>query len=156
MKSYFRWLLVSLVVAVLTACSGGKNVVDNNTTYTLKKGNHALMGPLKNATVNIYKLNDINKSIATVKTDELGTFKFNKIDANDSDLLLVAVSGGYDIDANDDGVLDKNPTENKGTIHGFATAKDIKEGKVNVTLLSEIVYQYSKHLIGKVYQEDFK
>ena len=66
----------------------------------------------------------------------------------------MAVSGGVDIDSDDNGIIDDTPTQNSGTIHAFALAGELKASNVNVTLLSEIVYQYTKHLIGKIDTND--
>ena len=125
-------------------------------TYTLEDGNHALMGPLSGATVKVYKLSDLENSIEENQTSNLGAFSVSLNGIDDNELLLVSVSGGVDIDANDDGVIDDTPITNNGKIRGWAKASELRNGNVNITLLSEIVYQYSKHLIGEVHQDDLE
>ena len=125
-------------------------------TYSLENGNHALMGPLKNATVKIYKLDSLETSIEETQTNDLGKFNVTLNGVADTEMLLIAISGGIDVDVNDDGVLDSTPTLNSGTIHGFAKASELKSENVNVTLVSEIVYQYTKHLIGEVHPNDLE
>jgi len=132
------------------------NAPDNKLSYDLEDGNHALMGPLKNATVNIYSLNDLENSIEAVQTDEYGGYTVLLDGIPDSELLLVSVSGGIDIDANDDGMLDDTLTQNNGIIHTYARAGELKGNNVNVTLLSEIIYQYTQHLIGKAHPDDIE
>lgn len=60
--------------------------------------------------------------------------------------MLVTVSGGQDIDVDDDGLLDANPTKNNGVIHGFAKVGDLKNGDVNITVLTDIVYNNVSNL----------
>jgi len=163
-SKYIAIFLISLLV--LVGCGGsndGGEFKDNNQsandtkTYNIdKNSNHAIMGPLKGATVNVYRLTNLNKSIETTKTGNLGSFSLSLKGVSDNELLLVSISGGEDIDADDNGILDDKPTQNKGTIHAFATAKELRKGNVNVTLLSEIVYHYSNFLIGNLSPYDLK
>jgi len=156
--------IMTIFMIFLAGCGGSSGATTSGgNSYKLPNSNVATLGPLKGAKVEIFKLNDLNKSILTTITGSYGSFDANLsgIDDNDSDMVLVSVTGGEDIDANDDGVIDSDPVKNEGTIHGFATVKDLKNGKVHITLLSELVYQYTKQYLSElknksIKEEDFK
>jgi len=139
---------------------GGTTSTDGgitSNTYSLVDGkNSAIMGALKNANVKVYKYTNIDTIIAETTTGNLGEFSLSLTAISDTELLLVEVRGGFDIDTNDDGELDSSPTENRGMIRGWVKASELKNGNVNVTLLSEVVYNYTKHLISQVHQDDFE
>jgi len=168
MSKFIKWFLVSVVAAMLTACGGGGsgdtqeeiqddvNAPKSEVTYELEEGNHALMGPLSDATVSIFSLTDLLNPIETVQTGEFGAFTVFLDGIPDDTLLLVAVSGGEDIDVDDNGELDDTPTANNGTIHAYAKASELKASTVNVTLLSEIIYQYTRHYLGNVHPNDLE
>ena len=162
LQKFSKYLVVFLIsLLVLVGCGGSdggefkgdnQSSSGNNTkTYTLdKNSNHAIMGPLRGAVVNVYRLSDLNKSIGKTETGKFGDFNISldkKIPNNE--LLLVSVTGGEDIDVNDDGIIDSIPTVNKGTIHILTTKANLEAGKCNITLLSELVYKYIKPYIGK-------
>jgi len=167
-------IIATLFALVFSGCSGGGGSSSSGngsggdgssssgngsggSGYSINRSsNNAIMGPLKDATVKVYKLTDLNNSIEEAQTGDLGAFSVNLNGIDDNEMLLVAISGGTDIDANDDGILDATPTVNNGTIRGLAKASDLKNGSVNVTLLSEVVYNYVKHLIGEVQQDDLE
>ncbi len=162
LQKFSKYLAVFVIsLLVLVGCGGssggdfkGGNQTGNgnNTTktYTLdKNSNHAIMGPLRGAVVNVYRLSDLNKSIAKTVTGKFGDFNITLDKSIPSDeLLLVTVSGGMDIDSNDDGILDSVPTINKGKIHGLVTKYDLENRKCNITLLSEMVYKFLKPYIN--------
>jgi len=167
MKKYLSLVLL-FVILIMNGCGLSKShkekknseIVPKTSKYTLPNKNVAVLGPLEGASVKIYKLTDLNNSIFNTTTGKFGSFDVDKISLNDDDFVLVEVKGGKDIDVNDDGIIDKKPMINKGIIHGFATVKDLKDGKVHITLISELVYQYTKHLLPKINKEitvdDFK
>jgi len=149
-----RMLLIVFILSLIGAVSGcgvsNTSSIGEN-TYNLPKGNHVILGPIENATISIYKLTDTKTPILTTQSGKLGTFKVSLPDSvSDSDLLLVEAKGGVDIDYNDDGLKDSNPTKNDGVLYCICKAKDLKLGTVNVTILSDIVYQYTKHLIPEI------
>jgi len=119
-------------------------------------GNKVLLGPVENADISAYRLSDLKNAIETTRTGEKGAFTLKLSDIDDSELLLVSAAGGQDIDADDDGVSDQTPTPNTGMIHALATAKDIRDGKLTVSLISEMAWQYSKNQIGDTHPEDLK
>lgn len=148
MKRYLIFLLslASIFSIILSGCGGGGS--SSSTSYSLPEGNHALLGPLSEADVKICELAYTdNFSCIDLKTDKYGTFKFNNtLGWTDDKIVLVTVSGGQDIDVDDDGLLDANPTKNNGVIHGFAKVGDLKNGDVNITVLTDIVYNNVSNL----------
>jgi hypothetical protein len=143
--------------AIETIIAGGGGSSNAPSGYSIdENSNNALMGPLKNAIVKVYRPNDLNTPIEQTQTNSLGAFSLSLNGISNDEMLLTIISGGVDVDVDDDGVLDEVATENNGTIHGFAKASELKSSTVNVTLLSEVVYQYTKHLIGKVHPDDLE
>lgn len=161
-KSVVKWFVFVFTLIFISACGGSSkssSKSSSSTPYSIDNSkNNAVMGPLRDATVNIYRFGDLNKSIETVKTDKFGAFSVKLDKIPDDELLLVTVSGGYDIDSNDDGILDESPVKNNGTIHALATKNDLKNGKCNVTLVSEVIFQYIKPYLNDPHytQEDIK
>ncbi len=67
---------------------------------------------------------------------------------SESDFVIVAVSGGQDTDANDDGVPGDS-VQNTGTIYALMTADQFAAGNFIVSAITDIAYQYTKNLIGQ-------
>lgn len=132
--------------------SGGSsqsNRGSEGTGITQSAGGNVALGPIANASVEIYDLNgtkiystktfglsdsdEINGSLVSFDKEKVGKFKIsNSIDLNNSDLVLIKVSGGEDIDANDDGKVDNNPTPLKGDLYAYVYVKDLKDHNVSV------------------------
>lgn len=150
---YFKFLFMTIFLVVLIGCNG----VDKKASYSLTevKNYGVVAGPLRDATVKVYLYNNLNKVISTTKTGIFGGFSLDIDVNNDDELVLVEIQGGFDIDVNNDGFIDDNLTINKGTIRGWAKVSNLRNGIANITMFSEIVYQYTKHLIGNIHQDDF-
>ncbi len=116
------------------------------------------MGPLSGATFTIYdqKTNEELASGTTTVGDgfDVSTAGIIKVKTQTSELLKerlyrIDVQGGKDIDADDDGVWDAQPRENKGSISavvdGEEMASILEDGKkVQVNIVTNIVYQKVK------------
>ncbi len=112
----------------------------------------AKLGNLANADVKIFKVLDdgslvLYDEVITSSGDsleEIGIFGIKADGIQDNDLFLIQISGGLDWDANDDGIKDENPTENKGTIRGFVFGTTLKnfDGQLVISPVSEIVYEF--------------
>ncbi|RLA71584.1 MAG: hypothetical protein DRG30_08370, partial [Epsilonproteobacteria bacterium] len=60
---------------------------------------------------------------------------------DDDGLYIIKVSGGMDIDRNDDMKVDNVFTENYATLHAVLSGADLKSIKPKVSILTEIAYQ---------------
>lgn len=132
-------------------------VTVTSTSYTLENNrNKVLLGPVADSIINVYKLNDRYVPIETTNTDEFGHFDLVLDDIPDEELLLIVTSGGQDIDPNDDGMIEGPPAPNNGFIHALAKAENVRSGKLNISLISEIAWQYTINLIEDAHPEDLK
>jgi len=118
-----------------------------------------VLGPLAGADVGLYVASDYGSSgpIFTADTSIGNTlYSAGLVDMNesfkatldDNELYIFSVSGGSDIDADDDFAIDAVATENRGTIHAVLTGKEIKEVGFKVNILTEIAYQVTKDMYG--------
>jgi len=62
-------------------------------------------------------------------------------DLDDDGLYILQVSGGTDIDRNDDMIVDRVITQNNAALHAVLTGADLKTIKPKVSVLTEIAYQ---------------
>jgi len=123
----------------------------NNNTPSVTLGAHqgqALLGPIVNATVSVYKANDFNGvPICTVMTSSLtdtrgpGIVDLSACSILPSVIYFLVVRGGMDIDANDDGILDSAPTPKNGALRALLTGADIIRGGFRINIVTEIAYQ---------------
>ena len=114
------------------------------------------IGRLKNATIKLFKLNPkgtkdlisstTSKSIGSL--NQLGNFDLMSEQLDDHEFYIYEVSEGVDVDSNDDGIHDKNPTKNLGKLRLITKGIWIKNAmyKIRITPLSEILYTYVKNL----------
>ena len=106
-----------------------------------------LLGPLVGAEVKVYALGDRETPIHSDRTTDAdtlsdsGTFSIPLTLLEDDNLYLITVSGGSDIDADDDGIPDESPTENRGTLHLVASGEQLKYREFTVNILTEAVYR---------------
>ncbi len=132
--------------------SGGNPMPDDVTTPTTEAGEgQVLLGPVVNSAVAVYGLPDLSYTICetfTQDSDDLavaGTFNLvescNTNAINEHGIYLIVVSGGADIDKDDDGVLDDEPTDLQGRLHTVMTGKQILQGGWKVSALTQGVYQ---------------
>lgn len=70
-----------------------------------------------------------------------GVFRIRTERLQDDALYVVEESGGVDIDADDDGILDDAAMPNNGIIRLVACGDRLKKGAVIVNILTELVYQ---------------
>jgi|GEM_PF-3209295 len=106
----------------------------------------AMLGPLSDATVNVYRLNDMTTAIYTTQTDSSGYFQTAMLTV--ADYVVVAVNGGTDTDANDDGISG-DTLQNTGTIYALMTSDQFTAGNFIVSAITDIAYQYTRNLIGQ-------
>jgi hypothetical protein len=112
----------------------------------------AQMGRLKGATVKIFKLAQNNTlELVTTETtkrvgslNQIGNFDLHTELLEDQSYYVYEVSGGVDIDSNDDGVQDEKEQKNSGKLRLIAKGIWIKNAtdKIRITPLSEMLYTY--------------
>lgn len=113
----------------------------------------AVLGPLVSSTVSVFNYNQLETPIFTSTTtnsnqiDEAGQFIIPDDLLQDDHLYVIVVSGGSDIDADDDGLIDDIPTPNLGTLHLAATGRHIKAKDYSVNILTELAFQHAAYLI---------
>jgi hypothetical protein len=112
----------------------------------------AQMGRLKGATVKIFKLAQNNTlELVTTETtkkvgslNQIGNFDLHTELLEEQSYYVYEVSGGVDIDSNDDGVQDEEEKKNSGKLRLIAKGIWIKNAtdKIRITPLSEMLYTY--------------
>ncbi|MGQ0619213.1 MAG: choice-of-anchor U domain-containing protein [Panacagrimonas sp.] len=147
--------ITDLIAPVLTVDDGIADVREPTVDAGGADGwNLAALGPLAGATVTVAPLNMPQTVIAMATTNENGFFSLMP-DPNADDptglgpedsyfetqLLVVTVEGGMDIDANDDGVRDTTPTPNQGALKLLVLGSRLKTTSVSVSILSDMVYR---------------
>ncbi|SNR73687.1 hypothetical protein [Desulfurobacterium atlanticum] len=149
-----KLMLATLFVAAgLTGCGGGTSTEDILSTSTSVSGIdyadsiltgggytvRAQLGDLDGASVNV-------KNLTTRETlwegeTKNGVFKIpDTVALEDNEVYLITVSGGTDLDTNDDGFYgDSAP--NYGTIYAIVTGTDIKNNNLVVSPLTTYAYE---------------
>jgi len=112
----------------------------------------AQMGRLKGATVKIFKLlENGQKELLTTETSNstgslnlIGNFDLHTELLEDHSFYIYEISGGEDIDIDDNAEEDATSTKNHGVMHLISKGIWIKNAnqKIRVTPLSEILYTY--------------
>lgn len=152
-------------VMLLSACGGGggstpsdPNPDPTDPTTPVLPGpafsGQALLGPLADATVKLYTLDNVTQALATAKTlnstdlSVAGTFSLPKSAVASDQLYLITVGGGVDLDSNDDGVADA-PVANNATLHALVPGSVMLGGTTfNVSLATEVLYQRLRLLLA--------
>lgn len=111
-------------------------------------GGFAIKGPLSGARVLVFTLADLVNPVAETTTDETGRFSLETPLLDRDTYHLVLITGGSDIDADDDGVTDDTPTPNLGSLMAVALDSDINEGRVNATVLSDAIWRLLGEGVG--------
>lgn len=131
--------------------AAGNAAVPVSRTVNVVQTGKAQLGPLVGATAEIFLINDdgsLSLLFTETTTDgdiiSAGQFDFHYSELEENKWYLAKVTGGEDIDANDDGVMDSTPTPNLGSIHLVFQKDWLKSDKVIVTAVSEVVYQFVK------------
>lgn len=118
----------------------------DSTTVTIipADNNRVLLGPLVGANVVVTRVGNSSETLATATTNPAedlatgGSFALPLDGLAADEWVLVTVTGGSDIDVDDDGVLDAAPTLNAGTVRALGRVSDWRARGTNVTALSEV------------------
>lgn len=156
MKKHLLCLLGLLMTLIISGCGW------ENGSSAPSSINRVILGPIAGATVHVFQLTDLSNPVETVTTSKGtgfqtdGSFALSLQGISDDELVLLVATGGEDLDANDDGVPDEIPTANNGTIHALAPAREARQGKVHLTAISEIAWQYTNALVGNTSGEEIQ
>ncbi len=156
-----RIIAVTLILLITSCGGGGKNSQGADEQGGTVGGvggttglpGKALLGPVIGAAVEVFDITDRDTPLcqATTTTSEnleqAGIINFPECYVQANKLYLVTVSGGFDIDANDDGVLDEEPTPVEGNFHAFITGEQMLEDTWQVTAVSEALFQSVQNLL---------
>lgn len=131
--------------------SSGNAAIQVTRAVNVIQTGKAQLGPLVGATAEIYEI-QADGSLLLVFTETTtdgdiktaGQFNFHYAELDANKWYLAKVSGGQDIDANDDGFIDNPSTTNQGSIHLIFKKDWIQANKSTISVLSEIVYQLVK------------
>ncbi len=150
--------MTKYIKTIVITTNEGKTFSESYTVYVHKEGltgGQALLGPLAQAKYTLRKL-DSNTSLYEGTTSQgdgqdITTAGVIPVPANILNTLaegyyIVKVTGGSDVDRNDDLVWDKTPTQNHGTIQAILTADQIKTGHYKVNIFTHAIYQYLSSL----------
>jgi hypothetical protein len=117
----------------------------------------ALAGPLGGAQFSLVDAFDPNRTVlfggsttyggSTITTGLINMPKVFKADLEDEKLYLLTISGGEDIDVDDDLRIDTLPTTNQGSFHALLTGEEIKAGGFKINILTEAAYQVNKNFL---------
>ena len=110
----------------------------------------AQLGYLASAKVNIYKMEtNGSRTLLWSETtsngtslDEIGRFDTHSSELQKGNWYLYEVKGGEDWDADDDGVMDTNATQNRGVLRALVKADDLESlEQLRVNLATELLYE---------------
>jgi hypothetical protein len=115
------------------------------------EGGQALLGPLSQAH---YKLTKLHHSEAIVEgtttqgdgedvtTAGIIPLSAKLLNSLESGYYLLTVSGGEDIDRNDDLIWDETPTPVSGGLHAIVTKEELQTGHYKVNIFTQVIYDY--------------
>ncbi len=163
-SKFGKWLSAAALSILLIGCGSGGSGGGEGSGASVTLDGTVQLGNLAEADVKIYEVGSDGsltlkwqeRSSGGDELDEIGKFDTHSKELKPDTFYLYEVSGGYDWDADDDGVKDSNATVNRGTIHAVATGKDIASSSASsrgfkVTAVSEMVYS----LVAKRLKYDF-
>lgn len=108
----------------------------------------ALLGPIVDATVEVYEAGDFDGQIVCVVTTSSadapegpGVIDLSGCSVSESSVYFLVVQGGMDIDADDDEVIDATPTAKEGALRAIVSGQSILDGDFRINIVTEIAYQ---------------
>ena len=123
-------------ILVLSGCGGG-----------VSGGGTAQLGYISGGIVKLFNLSNLIQPIATtisstsINPVNAGSFSFNGAALSANKYYLVEISGGFDIDANDDGVIDTTTQiALQGKVYALAKGSALTAGNVRINALSDMAY----------------
>jgi len=144
--------MTKYIKTITVATENGNTLSKNYIVYVHKESlstGQAVLGPIAGAHFTLQKRNS-DEIIA-----EGTTTQGNGVDVMSAGLIpldntllasleegyyILSVSGGEDIDREDDGQWDEFVTPNQGTFHAVVTAEELRRGTYHVSVLTEFFY----------------
>jgi hypothetical protein len=151
-------ICISLTL-LLQACSGGSNntppTSDTPSVAAVTSPGKVLLGPVANASIQVFSLEAQDTPLCETASNggtDLETAGNFEIPAGcispGMDYLIIA-TGGQDLDADDDGVLDETSTTVNGQVRALLSTEELSADGWKISALTESVYQSVKfHLDG--------
>lgn len=147
--------LLFLCVA-LYGCGGGSGGgrSDTGSQPAYNSSGQALLGPVVGAAVDLYTLDSTTAPVCTTTTtdsdvlEEAGLIRFEDGCLAEDGPYIVVVSGGNDIDADDDGIIDTAPTAMNGALHALITAEQIRGQDWKVNILTDVIYSRVRYMLA--------
>lgn len=150
----FKFFCLGSLVLILTACSGGGSGNDSSGQAVYNSSGQALLGPVVGASVDLYTLNSLTSPVCTTVTtdstvlEEAGLIRFDDECLREDGPFIVVVSGGSDIDADDDGQIDSAPTAISGAINALLTAEQIRGQDWHINILTHAIYARVRYMLA--------
>lgn len=134
-------ILITLSLS-LSGCGGGDG--DSSGGTVSSSSSVAQLGYISSGTITLMNLNgDVISTTTTTSTSDSvgpGHFSFSDVELEADTYYVLSVTGGEDVDADDDGIIDDTATTVSGTFYGLAKGSDILAGAVRVNALTDIIY----------------
>ncbi len=146
MKSLKTVLYILAISTLMFGCKESDRFW--NLVFEKVPTNQAVLGLLADADVYAYQLSDLSEPIEGPRKTSgcnesislSGRFFLLLKCIPDDEWILLKVSGGNDIDVDNDGNIDEESTPNKGAIYCLAKAGEIRKGLIAVTPLSDYLF----------------
>jgi len=150
--SLYSWIVkivsITLLSLLLGACSGGSGTDSGGETEI---SGTVQLGFISDGQVKLFELSDLSNEISVTRTSssnmvaEAGRFTFKDISINEDTFYLLEITGGNDIDPNDDGIIEVDQKiALQGTVYALAKGSDLISGDTRVNALTDIAYQKIK------------
>ncbi|HHJ20180.1 MAG TPA: hypothetical protein ENJ84_10235, partial [Gammaproteobacteria bacterium] len=137
-----KHILAGLLVAGLASCGGGGSGGD---TTGGTPQNAILDSPLQNATVRLYRVDDLVTALDSTSSNAQGSYTLHYDGASDNEYYLITVTGGVD-----------QTDANAGTLHALVPGIKLSSSDVNVTPLSDIAWVYSEANLKEMPPQDIQ
>jgi len=137
-----------IITALLASCSSGGGGSGIGGT------GRAILGPVIDANVRLFDAFDPFEATLCETTtrdgnsiDNAGVIDIPSNCFSNDELYVIEVTGGEDIDADDDGVRDATSTPVNGSFHAILTGQQITENNWKVTPITDLAYRLVRSLL---------
>lgn len=131
-------------LAVLAGCSSEQSAPSPTPTEV---SGRIVLGPVVGADVEIFELGNLETPLCRATTtfgkvlENAGHFHFKSSCVDPSKNYLIVSTGGVDIDVDDNSIIDEQPTEVHGKVHAIITGRNLTQGTLKITALTESLFQ---------------